>query len=517
MLIRWFVPFYLAVPVLYVLYLSLWRDRAFKQVLPRFIAGSLLFLVLCLPWYLANYKMLRIVSAFFAQGEKDDPQILLSLENITYYLKNIVGFQILLVPFLLSIFGTFKLFKVDRRAGILAVVEILLIYATFTIIKNKNSRYTLGILPVLAFLTAYGFSFLNNKALKVLVIGFCLTGLFYTSFNSVSVRSVESKAWGLLLTGPFYDNLYIYPHAFTYRNSDADVKQILTNVYSQSLKTNIKPVGVASGVDSEDVSAANLELARIYLGYEDMFFATPYFRERPFESDYELIKYLRDRGVSYLINGDYAGPDNLRHYKLLVQMNEFAKLQGAYWFDKTSTYNYTDNEIRIFLRKTFNQDFPVDTCKTVDTQNGSISLQADPLASFVVFTPSFEYNGVVRSYEPQTTRILELNNFDTTPKAFSVGNLPAQVSTCHRMGTQIKLVKEIAQALTDKNSYCGNNLCSYLVHTKMNAADGLEDKRYTKNYFEGEGLEKLLKRAKILPYYQEYYSVKKDIMDELAK
>lgn len=516
-LIRWFVPVFLMVPVLYVLYLSLWRDRAFKIVLPRFAAGFVVFLVISLPWYIANLELFRIVSAFFAQGEKDDPQIFWSLENIGFYLKNIGGFQILFPPFVLSVVALFKIIKVDKKKAFLVIVEIILIYALFTVIKNKNSRYILGLLPVFGFLTAYGFSLVSKRVVKVIVLALCGAGLFYTSFNRVSVRSTESQAWGILLAGPFYDSLYIYPYVFSYRTSQMDVDKLLTDVYFQAGNAKIESVGVASALDSEAVSVANLELARTYLGYEDMFFSTPYFREQPFKSDYELIKYLRDRGTSFVLDADYAGPDNHRHYKILVQMGEFARNQGAYWFDKTSTYDYSGNEIRILRRKDFNRDFPIDTCKIIDTQEERLTLQADPLASLVVFTPSFEYGGVKKVYEPQTTRILELDNYGTEPAIYGISNLPASVSVCHRIGTQIKLMKEISQALISKNSRCGQNVCTSLVHSKWGSDNTFEEKRYSKKDFEGGGLVKLLKSVKIYPYYQEYYSVKKDIMDELAK
>ncbi|MFH1295589.1 MAG: glycosyltransferase family 39 protein, partial [bacterium] len=402
MLIRWFVPFYLAVPVLYVLYLSLWRDREVKTVLPRFAVGLIVFLLISLPWYIANFELLRVVSAFFAQGEKDDPQVLLSLENTGYYLKNIGGFQILFAPFLLSIAALVKLYKVNRKAAGLIILEILAIYILFTIIKNKNSRYILGLLPVFGFLAAYGFSLVSKKLVKTTILLLCGAGLFYTSFNRVPIRSVESRAWAVLLSGPFYDNLYIYPYVFSYRTQALDVETLLTDVYFQARAAEIEPVGVVTAVDSEAVSAANLELARTYLGYSDMFFATPYFRERTFDSDYELIKYLRDRGTAFLLAADYAGPDNHRHYRILVQLGEFARNQGGYWFEKTTVYDYEGNEIRVLKRKDFNQVFPVDSCQVVNPIEGNLVLTADPLASMLLFTSSFDYGGIQGGYEPQT-------------------------------------------------------------------------------------------------------------------
>ena len=517
MLIRWFVPFYLAVPVLYVLYLSLWWDRAVKQVLPQLLLGSVVFLAISLPWYLANLELFRIVSAFFAQGEKDDPQVFLSLENLTYYFKNISGFQIFFIPFVLSIVALIKFYKVNKKGTALVILEILLIYALFTVVKNKNSRYVLGFLPVFGFLAAYGFSLMSKKIFKIVVCGFCLLGFFYTSFNQVPARSMEGAAWGVLLAGPFYDNLYIYPYVFSYRTSQMDVEKLLTDVYFQAGGAGIKPVGLASSVDSEAVSLANLELARTYLGYDDLFFTTPYFRERLFESDYELIKYLRDRGTSFLFDSDYAGPDNHRHYGILVQLGEFARNYGTYWFDKTTVYDYSGNEIRVLRRKAFNTAFPVDTCRMFDTKEGSLTLQADPLASLVIFTPSFNYSGISRAYEPQTTRILELNNFGTELANYEVANLSAPVSVCHRIGTEVKLVKEISKALIAKDSKCGQNSCTSLVHSKYGLNGVLEEKRYSKEDFEGRGLAKFAKQARIYPYYEEYYSLKKDILDELAR
>lgn len=516
MLIRWFVVFYLAVPVLYALYLALVRDRAVKQVLPQLILGSFLFLVISLPWYLINLELLLIVSKFFGKGEIDDPQVFLSIENFGFYLKSILSLQAPVILAIGLLMGYRNYVKKRERGWYLVALEVIFVYLFFTFIKNKNGRYILSLLPIFAFFVSYYFCSIKRSAGKFLMVFIAVFGFLYTSFNKVAPNSQTSKFIAFFLMGPFGGEFYSNPQILSYKSETFSVGKVLEAISSDAKKEGISSIGLVATIDTEQVSIANLELFRAYLGYENMFFATPYFRERMFESNYELLKYLRDRDVSYIIDSNFQGLPNLRHYFVIKQIHEFLESEeGQKWFEEVYRADVSEDVyIKVFRRKKVNEELPLGKCMQASAFEGIIGLNVDPLASLVVFTPSFRFNGVRKGYEPESTRMLELNNYGLEPVYFVVEDLPQFVSICHRSGTEVKIMKEVALALRE-NLGCGG-VCSKVIHTRI-LPNGKESTLvYDKNQVLGEGVLGLSKRLKIYPFYIEPYSLKRDIIEELG-
>jgi 4-amino-4-deoxy-L-arabinose transferase-like glycosyltransferase len=519
MLLKWYIPIYLAVPFLYILYTAFFVKKRFHAVLPNLFVGSGVFFVICLPWYLANLRIMRLVMSWTSTGESDDPQVLLSVQNIVYYIRNMVAGLNFFVPVVGASLGFITFVRKNKKQGILLLAYLCSVYALFTFIENKNGRYIIGLNIPLAFLLGYYLDRVQKKAITLFVLGAHLLAFFYTSFNHVSPYSVTSRFWGKLLTGPFYDNLYVYPQLYTYRTARDSSEELLDFIAHDAQKKNVEQIGVASLIDQEYLSVATLELLRAKMGHTNMYFTTPYYKKSTFDSDYSLIKYLRDRDTSYIIVPQDPGPENLRNHHVLEQGIDFMNREGSIWFDPIKTYTLLDdNSVTVYRRREFNTIFPIDWCMNFsELLSNEVGLLVDPLASVIVFTGNYSYQDVRQFYVPGTLRVLEINNTSLEPLEVKVGDLPVSgVSVCHRMGTQIKLKKEIVAALDPDQAACGDIPCEKLVHTKV-SVDSLKETVHNSDAYFGSGVIGTLRRFKIFPRYEEDYSTEKDIINEFER
>jgi len=520
-LLRWFTALFFFVPFLYVFYNTVFVQRRLKEVLPKLFLGSIIFFAIWTPWYFANFRIMRLVGQWFAEGEKDDPQILFSLENIFFYIRSFFDTTVFLVPMLGVSTGFYLLFRNNRKLFIWLLINFGFLYTIFAYIKNKNSRYLIAFLIPFAFLIGYGITKIKHKFYTLTMIFFALTGFLFTSFNSIERFSPQSKFWGTLLTGPFRRELYGIPKMYAYSSTKNPVEEVLNYIYIDAKAHNISPIGVVSLIDQRTMSSSTQELVRLKLGLDDIYFATPYFKKAPFESKSILVNYYRNKGVSYVIVPKFGvGSDNLRHYDVLTQGVDFMVSAEDVWYEPIKTIALEDNEVVIYRRRIFNPEFPVGTCRNFyQVPEGSLTLPVAPLSSLVFFTSSFEYSEVHKDFDPLTLRVLEVNNLSEDPELslITVSNLPKEGFTvCHRMGVETRVQKEFYSALILNSASCGKGSCKYLEHTKI-SNNSIEQKIYTiADFLGGDTAKRLLKAVKILPLYEEVYTLKNDIIKEFT-
>jgi len=520
-LLRWFTALFLLVPFLYVLHNAVFVQKRFKEILPKLLLGSVIFFAVWIPWYFPNFKLMRLVGGWFAEGEADDPQVLLSLENIFFYLRSFFDTTVFLIPMLGVFVGTYMLLKNNRKLFFWLSLNFGLLYIVFTCIQNKNSRYLIAFLIPFAFLISYGVTKIKRKAYTLVLVPFIFIGFLFTSFTSTEPLSSQSKFWGTLLTGPFRIELYKLPKMYAYSSTKNPVEEVLNYIYTDAKAQNINPVGVVSLIDQVTMSSSTQELVRLQIGLDDMYFATPYFKKAPFESNYSLMTYYRNKDVSYVIvPKSGVGPDNLRHYDVLVRGVDFMASAENVWYEPIKTIDLEDNQVVIYRRRVFNPEFPVGTCRNFyQVPGGNLTLPVAPLSSLVFFTGSFEYLGVRKDFDPETLQVLEVSNLSGDPKLslVTVSNLPQEGFTvCHRMGNELKVQKEFYLALLSDATSCGTGICKYLDHTKV-SPDVIEQKLYSLADFIGEDTgERVLKALKALPLYEEVYTLKNDIIYEFA-
>ncbi len=79
------------------------------------------------------------------------------------------------------------------------------------------------------------------------------------------------------------------------------------------------------------------------------------------------------------------------------------------------------------------------------------------------------------------------------------------------------MLKEISHPLLSDALFCGQTACRNIELTQYTATQTYTDRTYTHADFVTPDIAGLAKRARILPYYEETYSLKKDILKELKR
>ncbi len=169
MLTKWTFIACIAVPALYALVLAVIADVRART--PRRVAvigvAALLAYAICSPWYTANIQQFRIdMKANGAPQAKleGDPAVG-SFAGNTYYFFNWINQQLFLPG--LALFGaglTTLGLKRRLRPG---MAELLLavggMYLIFTLLPNKDARYTLPALPAIAVISVVWLAFLGRR------------------------------------------------------------------------------------------------------------------------------------------------------------------------------------------------------------------------------------------------------------------------------------------------------------------------------------------------------------------
>jgi len=189
---------------------ALIRARAWQR-LGNLVGAGALALLVAGPWYLRNYAQLaadyrnNIAAAFQIEG---DPPVL-SASSLLYYFWTLVTHQLWALPFLLFVCG---LLFLGRRQGALVTnrYPLLLIagcLVAFTLVGNKDARFTMPMLPAVAVVATYWIDGLRpvlRRSLSGVMTAYCAGTFLAVSFGTpVLPRDVFIT----LPTSPFVSGL----------------------------------------------------------------------------------------------------------------------------------------------------------------------------------------------------------------------------------------------------------------------------------------------------------------------
>ncbi len=169
LLTKWTAVIFIAIPFLWTLGRGIYNRVHIPTITKNILGGSLICLLTTGTWYVFNISNLILQAGFWSKGEVDDPQRLLSLENIFYYPKNILTFQIGFIGLVLTLLA---LITIKKKKTVLLewLINIAIIYLVFTFgIGNKNIRFILPAMIYGAILMAIGINMLissHNKLLR---------------------------------------------------------------------------------------------------------------------------------------------------------------------------------------------------------------------------------------------------------------------------------------------------------------------------------------------------------------
>ncbi len=170
------------VPILIILIIKSFKDI---DILVRLVIGGLVYVVAVGWWWVGNWTAIySYVTGLAGQGEVlTDPMNLSEWQTWIYYLKLMVLHQVGPITFLAGLFLIFLVPK--NKKNILLLIVTGLVYIIFTIIKNKDFRFTLPILTSMAIWMAWGAVELIKKKNKLL--GLITLSLLFTwlGFNFI--------------------------------------------------------------------------------------------------------------------------------------------------------------------------------------------------------------------------------------------------------------------------------------------------------------------------------------------
>jgi len=507
-LIKWYGFLYLIVPVLYIFYTCL-INRTVSKVIKNIFFGVMMFLLCVLPWYITNLREIMLLTSLFSAGEKGDIQNTFSFETIFFYFKYNIVVGTFLIPVIFSILGFVFFTKKNYKFGLLLLIQILIVYLTFTFIENKNERYIFGLNMYIAFLAAYFLFSFKNKYLNFVFILYLLLGFFVSGFNQFKINSSDAKAWGVILTGFYSEWFASNPQKMSYKTVKVPISEIYEFIISDSKNNEIAEIGVSSLIDSEFLSVSSMDLFLSRMSYKDMFLIPPYYKFKPFESDYEILRFFNDRNISYIVVPENAGPDNLRNLVALNQAIDFFKNRSSLYYDLVKEIDLKNNKIQIYRIKTPQNQIKLNTCIQVSGR-GFADYQVSPLNSLLLFTGNYKIKEIEKNFVKNNLFLLEITNYSFESKNVKIENLPeAGFTVCQRLGTKLRLKKEISEALLKNDVSCGSEICQFVTHNKINIENINErsEIKYTKDTFEGTSvIEKYLKQFKVIPLFENEYN-----------
>lgn len=336
-LTKWYSPLFFFIPAINLFINKLKQDK-FKILLKNIIIGCFIFIILTAPWYLVNWQRFIEISKVTATAELADPQNLLSLENLFFNLKLIIMFQTTFIGFIFFSFSFFLLIKKIRYRPVWLILSILFInYIIFTIIPNKNIRYTMPLMPFIAMIMACGiqYCFFYKKKLPLILTSYFLVFFYVFSYFILSFGLPIYPSFTYSLNLPLLgmtDILYLnnHPVKVIFDKNYWPNKKILTDILNSLNFVNKERIVLLNLIDRGYLNNYNLDP----ILYQDL----PKKARKiqvvfiPFLEKYKDEKSMRsflDNEIDFiLLPKKYIGlPESIREYDNMLRFKNFILTQ----------------------------------------------------------------------------------------------------------------------------------------------------------------------------------------------
>lgn len=495
-LTKWTGFVFILTPLLIVMFQAFQEVRKSKdsrkiyRVLGNFFVGSVLFFILVLPWYYVNWRELIAQVKVFSVGESDDPTNL--WQSLLYYPLNAVSHQIMFLPFVLTFISMIRIIRRDRKKGLVILFNILVPWLVFVLISNKNLRYTLPLMPLVAYLNAdILLAFPKNikigaKLASIFTLVYLALASSFLSFFSLQKESPILMPISIFFTGFRYKAWYYYGTSFySYKSYRYPVDKILKYIYEDANEA-VQAIGVANLVDSEGMSAATVELVRIEEGYNNIYLPVPYFQFEPFKSDEDIKAFFYETGVGYVITSTDPGPEGLRNYSALKQATEYLEKNDDMFVEvrdfsidkskkKLSFKLSPDETITVYKKRSSSTltEVPVDGCKFgAGMDDGIETINLSPNHTYVFYTGHFAIQDKIwRDYKKGVLYVVQIEN-TVHESLLDVHNLPKSGSSfCSMEGLNKDFSGDIKKILTEDNQCGEGTRCNEVVYVKWSVGD----------------------------------------------
>jgi hypothetical protein len=156
LLVKWTLPLVVALPVLHATASALAEARLHRRFdrLLNVAGAALLTLAVAGIWYVHNLIQILSSLTYYSGPEgiaRGNPPVA-SLGSALWYVWNLLNTQLYLVPFVFLLAGAAFSFRKRELAArnIYPILMLVGTYAAFSLLRHKDPRYTLPMLPALA-------------------------------------------------------------------------------------------------------------------------------------------------------------------------------------------------------------------------------------------------------------------------------------------------------------------------------------------------------------------------------
>ncbi len=182
LLVKWTLPLVLVVPVLHAVATGLHDARVRRRVAPlvNLLGACALALAIAGTWYVHNLiKILGSLSYYSgAEGVVQGNPRVGTPASVYWYLWDLFNDQLYLVPFLM--FGAGVVFCFRRRAfasrNLFPILTIVGGYVVLTLLRHKDARYSLPLLPAVAIVATSWLEYVSARARKAISVAFAVYG-----------------------------------------------------------------------------------------------------------------------------------------------------------------------------------------------------------------------------------------------------------------------------------------------------------------------------------------------------
>lgn len=327
---KWYAFVYLTLPCLFSL-VRILRKNFFDKVKDsyyHFLIGCITFFLMVLPWYLVNFSVIKNYGGFALRGEKTNWSNIFSSSTVFYYLKLITIFEIHFIGLILLLFSIFLLINssISNKEKILAT--LVFNYIFFTLIPNKNIRYTIPLMPFVALVMAYGFGrlILTKNKLASLFASFLIiyyVFAYFILFFGIPIYPKYKQAIRFPLIG-WVDIFYLadYPVRYIYEKKIWPQNFIVKEI--SSLSSTSKNSNILVNIDRLHFNASNLTLFALLSKKTSLKFSCPYILMKEIKNETEMMNFLNKFDFILVPQNKVIGEDtNFISYEPLKRFQQF--------------------------------------------------------------------------------------------------------------------------------------------------------------------------------------------------
>jgi len=355
-LTKWYGFVYLFIPLVAEVVYKTFKHRDFtneKRVL-NLAGGSLIMLVLAVPWYVINLQSIRENVLVAATADAGDPANVFSYESLFHYVKLMTSHQVGIVAVILVILGVSLTYQRKENYRHLLLALLLVPYAVFTVIQNKDIRYVLPLTPVMAVYIAYVLSLGREifvTAKTMLYTGLMVVFYLFFSFNQFTQLPKGLNFLAQLYSGPGYWQVWVYePYSYSYNAQDWHGEEIVAKLqkYADAEPFIAGKYNVLLLADNRFYSSASFQLYQLQAKFFEMRWLVPFYQFEPFSPE-ELNKYVGQ--VHFALVPENPGPPGLRNIKVLNQLIDHFRSGDAKDFILVTSFDMPDgNKLSLYKR-----------------------------------------------------------------------------------------------------------------------------------------------------------------------